>query len=174
MKQKRIFIAVASKTGTTMRCATRLAGLLSDHSVEVCDLTREQPSPAGYDLVIVGGSIRLGRLHPAARRYMRSNQALLQNMQAAYYICNCFVEQKEALFQSNVPAGLLEKAVCTDSFGGELDLDRQKGLDKLVAKMAVKSLDGHAVREICTHSIEAFATAIQKAESPCLPEAQVG
>ena len=79
MKQKRIFIAVASKTGTTMRCAIRLAGLLSDHSVEVCDLTREQPSPAGYDLVIVGGSIRLGRLHPAARRYIRSHQALLQN-----------------------------------------------------------------------------------------------
>ncbi len=162
MDQKRILIAVASKTGTTRKCAALLADRLPNGWAEVCNLERERPSPADYDLVVVGGSVRMGRLHKAARQYLNFNQMLLQAMPAAYFLCNCFVEQKEAILQNNIPAALLSTAICADSFGGVMELAAQRGIDRLIAGMAAKTLDAHAAGGICLEAIDDFAAALIK------------
>ena len=160
---KRILIAAASKTGTALQCAALLAGCLPDGLAEICDLTRNRPSPADYDLAVVGGSVRMGALHKAARQYLRSYRSLLQNMPAAYFICNCFVEQKETILKNNFPDALLQTAVCADSFGGVMDLSVQKGMDRLIAGMAARTLDSNAAAGIRKDSIDAFADALMRA-----------
>ena len=80
MTQKRIRIAAASTTGTTRQCAALLADRLPNGWAEVCDLERERPSPDGYDLAVVGGSVRMGRLHKAARQYLNTNRILSSAM----------------------------------------------------------------------------------------------
>ena len=162
MDHKRILIAAASKTGTARRCAALLADRLPNGWAEVCNLEQKQPSPADYDLVVVGGSVRMGRLHKAARQYLRSNQMVLQAMPAAYFVCNCFVEQTQAILQNNIPSVLLRAAICADSFGGVMELDAQRGIDRVIAGMAAKTLDAHAAGGICQKAIDDFAAVLIK------------
>ncbi len=63
---KSVLIAYASVNGTARECAGKLAEQLTGPQVTLCDLAKETPDPQNYDLVIVGSSIRFGKLRPAA------------------------------------------------------------------------------------------------------------
>jgi menaquinone-dependent protoporphyrinogen oxidase len=74
----RILVVYASKHGSTREVAIAIGDRLYDdgHGVDVLD-AMDAPSPAGYDGVVVGGSIYMGRWHAAARRYLRRHGKLL-------------------------------------------------------------------------------------------------
>lgn len=150
-----ILIAYASKTGTTKECAERLAAQLPD--ALLCDLTRETRDPALFDTVIVGGSIRMGMLHRAAAGYLKTHEQALLSKRLGLFICNCFVDREAEMLKTAVPQGLLSHALCACSFGGRMDMSRQRGIDKLVCKMAAKSVSGGGAGDILPERIEQFA-----------------
>lgn len=153
----KILLAYASKTGTTEKCAKLLASYLGE--VHLVDLSKLTPNVESYDCVIVGGSIRAGMLHKAAKNYVKNNALALIKMPAAYFICTMAPsENAKEYVEKNIGAELLSAAICVDSFGGEMDMAKMKGLDRLVAKMANKAVDeGKSSIGIRTESIRAFA-----------------
>lgn len=130
-------IAFASKTGTTEKCARRLAGILDD--AKIVDLTKETPTITSYDLIVVGGSIRMGTLHKSAKEFIEANQDQLERKKIAFFICNGFLDQAAEALEKNIPSALRKKALAVASFGGELDVTKQKGMDKMMLKLASKS-----------------------------------
>ncbi|MDO4357757.1 MAG: flavodoxin domain-containing protein [Clostridia bacterium] len=132
-------IAYASKTGTARRCAEALAGRVE--GAALCDLTKEQPDPSGYDAVILGGSVRMGQIHNDLKKYAQGAQDVLKDKRLGLFITCGYDDLADTIIENNLPEALVSAAKVKMSFGGEMDLDKQKGFDRIICKMALKSIE---------------------------------
>lgn len=161
----KILIAYSTKTGTTAECSRLLAKELPRFEVDVSDLSVSKPNTADYDLIVIGGSIRMGKLDKRTYAFLQENREKLLKKKSAYFICNGFNEESENYFKKCFPAELIENAVLHDTFGGELKLDKQKGFDKIVVKMLLKvneENDEFTMPSILTEAICRFADKIKE------------
>lgn len=129
-------IVYASSTGTVEKCAKQLAELLPGAELHALE-KKGNPSPEGYDAVIVGGCIRGGGLAPFAQMYLEECEEMLLKKQLGLFICCGDDERADEYFAGNVSEELLNHAVVRMSFGGELDAERAKGI---IDRMLVKSM----------------------------------
>lgn len=130
----RILIAYAGKSGTAKKGAFLLASMLSRHDVTVADLENMHPVAGDFEYIVLGGSIRMGKAHKALRRYLADNAEAICSVPHTLFLCCGFAEQFENYLESTFDAALLESAEDAVYFGGELDVSRQRGLDKLLAR----------------------------------------
>ena len=130
-----ILIAYASKSGTTREAAEMLAKLLINHTATLADLEKTTPVPGDFDYIVIGGPIRMGKAHKALRRYLAANSATICEMPHTLFLCCGFAEQFENYLESTFDAALLESAEDAVYFGGELDVSKQRGFDKLLARI---------------------------------------
>lgn len=133
----KILVAYASGTGVTEKCARLLAEMLP--GAELCDLKKSLRDPGGYDMVIVGGSIRFGTLASHTRTYLEKCESILAAKRLGLFVCCCGEDDIDGVFARNVPEALLAHAVAHMSFGGELAVEHARGLEKLMLKMMLKS-----------------------------------
>lgn len=170
----RILIAYATKTGSTARCAELFAAALEKAGLPepvIADLSAGQPDPAAFDGIVVGGSIRAGRLHRRARAYLIRYAKTLAGKPFAFFLCNAADEQTETLIRENLPEPLLRNACCTASFGGNLELGRQTGFDRLIVRAILDSLakEGRQPPRIHEERIrpfaDTFAAAVRNADT---------
>ena len=69
----KILIAYSSVWGVSKSCAQMLADKLSDkHQVSLHSI-ENAPSPKGFDVAVIGGSVRMGRLSRPLRAYLNEN-----------------------------------------------------------------------------------------------------
>jgi len=153
-------ILYASKTGTTEKCAEILRDKIKDATIQ--DLSLKQIDPSPYDLIIIGGSIRMGQLHKEVRKYLKNYKDILLNKKVAYFICSIEIDKIEPYFEQ-IDKSLLNKAITYDSFGGELDLEKQSGLDKLVIKIISKQKE-QINTGILENRIDQFISKLMKDE----------
>jgi menaquinone-dependent protoporphyrinogen oxidase len=136
----KVIIAYAGKTGTTEKCAGLLGQKLP--GAVLADLNRETPNISNCDVIVVGGSIRAGQLHKKAKAFLQQNAGVLKTKKTAYFICCGTAENAQQFFEANFPKDLLADALTYECFGGEMDISRLHGMDKLVAKMVTKMTAG--------------------------------
>ena len=131
----KILIAYASKTGTAREMCTLLASLLPNHEVTLADLATAAPDPQAFDYIVLGAPVRMGKLHRAARTYLKEQSERIAARPHTLFLCCAFADQFENYAEMLYPAKLLESAEEILYFGGELDLSRQRGFDKLLVRM---------------------------------------
>lgn len=136
----KLLIAYASKSGCAREMATMLAEQLPRHEVTLCDLAKEQLDPAAFDYVVVGGSIRINKAHKALRRYLEKYTEALVKVPHTLFLCCAFAEYLDHYFGVAFSRELRESADRKVYFGGDLSLSRQKGLDKLLARLLRNSI----------------------------------
>ena len=158
-------IAYASKTGASEKCARMLAERIPDSTL--CDLCREKPDPNAYEQVIVGGGVRMGALHVDARQYLDGCKPVLLKKRLGLFLCAGFVEKAGEIFANNVDPELRAHAVACECFGGEIDMGKLRGFDRLITKMALRSFkdeDGQAAMpRLLPERVEAFAAKFAEA-----------
>jgi menaquinone-dependent protoporphyrinogen oxidase len=83
----KILLLYASHFGQTHAIADAIAAQLRsrDHEVELFDATADPPSPEGYDLVVLGSRIELGRHAGDIRNYMRTHLDALARRPTAFF-----------------------------------------------------------------------------------------
>lgn len=157
-------VCYASKTGTTKKATEMLKEQIGDATI--CDLEKDKVNLAEYDCVIIGGSIRMGQIHKAAKKFITENTSVLMEKKCAFFICNGFPEQAETILMQNIGQELLSHSICAASFGGEMDLSKQKGMDKFIAKAVVNSTKDNpqAAPKILPENIKQFAEAVNAAQ----------
>ena len=131
----KLLIAYASKSGTAKMAAEALAAALPNHTVTLADLAATQPDPAAFDYAVVGGSIRMGKAYKPLRRYLAAHGAALAAEPHSLFLCCAFADQLEHYAAITYPADLRESAEHFVYFGGELNVARQKGIDRLLTRM---------------------------------------
>lgn len=120
----RILVAYASKTGTAKKCAEQLTAKLENQQVNCVDLERESPDPANYDVVVLGSSVRFGKIRPALRRYLQKHGETLQKKPHGLFLCCGFGHDFEGYAKRQFHEGLRETAFAILNFGGFLKLEK--------------------------------------------------
>ena len=157
----KILIAYAGKTGTTEKCAGLLAQKLP--GATLCDLNVRQPDAGEYDLVVVGGSIRAGMMHRAAKRYVAGNLEKLKQCKTAFFVCSADPDRPREMLCRNLGEPMVDAAICTDSFGGEMDIEKQSWLWRQLMKAEQKKHPDAPKPHILPQRIDAFAQKLTEA-----------
>ena len=137
----KILIAYATKNGTTRECAEMLAGLLKNQDVTLARVGKggeDMPSLEGYDVVVFGSNIRMAKIDKALSEYLHKNTDMLLGRRCAYFLCCGFTDCFEDYLYKNIPERLIEHAETVACFGGSLDKNKAKGIDRLMIS-AVRS-----------------------------------
>ncbi len=136
----KIFIGYDSKTGTVLECAELLKKEFPLHEVTLCDLREEKPDFGGYDFMVIGASIRMGKFSKFTRTLLIERAEEIKRMPHALFLCCGVQEDADDYIKKNFPKELLDSAVIASCFGGELRPERCKGIEKLIIKIARKSM----------------------------------
>ena len=129
----KIAIVYTTKGGTTRECAELLARELSGHEIGIFQM-QDAPNLAEYDTVIVGFPIRMAKPCREARRYIKTNAAILAKKRAAYYMCCGFIDCVEDYAEKALPKALRDSVLTVTCLGGSLDPARFRGWDKFIVK----------------------------------------
>lgn len=130
----KILIGYYTKSGTTAKCAEMLRNQFHNHTTEVVDLSATQPNLGDYDTVLLGASIRIGRMDKRFRKYLKANETSLTSCRLGFFSCCGASELAPDIMRKDIPAALVECAAAIDAFGGELIVKTQKNL---IAKITV-------------------------------------
>lgn len=147
-------IVYTSKTGTTEKCANIVASKLTN--VKMVNLKNEEIDIKDYDLVLIGSPIRMGMIDKSIKKFITDNYNTLLQKKVAYFLCCGFNENWRQYYEQNISKDLLEKAVIYVTFGGEMSLEKQKGIDKFIVKMVAKNIDKNIQIKIIEDNIEEF------------------
>lgn len=147
-------IIYASKTGTTEKCAKELNNKLKDS--EMVNILNYNKNINKYDLIIIGTPIRMGMIDKRIKKFLNSNIEILKSKKVAYFICCGFNENFKKYYEQNIPNVLLDNAIIYDTFGGEMDIQKQKGFDKFIVKMVSKNIDKNKEIKVLYKNIDSF------------------
>ncbi len=130
----RVLIIYSTRGGVSRQCARMLGERLEGtFECTVCDINDTPPSPEGFDVVVIGGSIRMNKLNKKLKAYMQANAESLNKLHCAVFICCGFTESFEDYIHFQVPKCLIP-SLGFHCFGGELKPDKLHGLDKLIVR----------------------------------------
>jgi menaquinone-dependent protoporphyrinogen oxidase len=139
-------VVYASRCGSTVEVAQAVAEQLCRRgaAADVCAV-EDAREIAGYDAVVVGSAIRMGRWLPAAVQFVEQNRAALQQMPTAFFTVHMMnvddsEESRKARAEYVAPVHALLTPQYEAFFPGKMDLARLGFMDRLIAKM-VKSKD---------------------------------
>lgn len=142
MKINNTIIVYASRHGTTADYAKKLLKLL-DGNVDLCSLderANSMPDLLFYDTVVIGGSIHYGKNSKLIVSFVKDNMDFLRTRRLGLFVTSYFDGDKALEQLSNAyPKELLDKAIISDYFDGELLFPKMNFFEKLVAKAVLKA-----------------------------------
>ena len=167
----KILIVYSSAWGVSKQCAQMLADMLCDkHEVSVFSI-ENAPYPTGFDVAVVGGSVRMGRLNRQLRSYLKNNAEALSGMNTALFMCCGLSENFDDYVALQFPTSVIP-SLGIHYFGGELKPEKLKGFDRIAVKMMRSSILGNdfeapdpsisPLPEILPEAISRLAESIRK------------
>ncbi len=143
----KILIAYSSKSGTVRECAEKLAQKLSTNEVTLADLDTDTPDITGFDIAIIGGYVRMGKVSKKMKKFVADNIPVLAETMHAFFLCCGLPESTDYYLEKAIPRELLNTSISNMCFGGDLRIQKQKGLDKIIAKMILSSIKHNNIAE---------------------------
>lgn len=133
---KKILIVYASKTGSTATAAQLLCDRLTGRDVTLCTTDEANADPSAYDIVVIGGCIRYGKLYKPVREYLQKWDAVLAGKQTGYFLLCGFPDRIEEYYDRVLTEQQAARAFELACFGGEMVPAHAKNLwDKLILKI---------------------------------------
>lgn len=134
-------ILYASTYGYTQDCVQTLKDKLAGETA-IFNINKDTlPDLNDYDTVLIGGSIYMGQIQKKIKKYCLSNIDVLKNKNLGFFISCGAPENYDDYFKNAFPAALLEKALATQIFGGELRPDKMNFFHKFIMTNIAKASD---------------------------------
>lgn len=133
----KVLVIYTSRGGASESCVTLLKEKIKDScDVTLCDAreTDELPSPDGYDALVIGGSVRFGRIDKRLKVYLKTNADKINEKPSAFFFCCGLPSELEDYIDTQLPRKI-EFSLGVHCFGGELKPQKLKGMDKIIVKM---------------------------------------
>ena len=130
-------IIYSTKYGCTEKCAKTLSEKLTGE-VELVNTKKDSiPNLAEYNKIIIGGSIYIGKIQKEIKEFCEKNLDVLKNKTIALFVCCGFPEKLDLQF--SFPKELIETAVIKEVFGGELNKEKMKLIDRILTNFIEKA-----------------------------------
>lgn len=101
-------VLYASKYGCTADCVNHLKEKLQGEVTTANLKSLGRVDLQGFDWIVIGGPIYMGKLHKAVKGFCEGSLEALQGQSLALFLCCTTPEQADAFFKSNFPPALLE------------------------------------------------------------------
>lgn len=114
-------------------------------------------SVEGYDNIILGGSIYIGKIQKKLTSFINTNLPLLLEKKIGLFICAAEKDEvlKEKELITAFPPAIFDHAIAKEVFGFELDMDKLNFFEKLIMSK-VKGLKT-SIYELSEEKIYEFA-----------------
>lgn len=132
-------IAYSTTLGCTEQCASKLKEDIGE-GVEMARISsRRRYNLSKYDTIIVGGSIHEGMIQRSVNKFCESNLEVLMQKQVGLFVCCMDPEanEKELIAQA-FPDVLIDHALASGFFGGELNIKKMNLLQKIMTRKAAR------------------------------------
>jgi menaquinone-dependent protoporphyrinogen oxidase len=156
----KVFLAYASRYGTTEKCARLLSDILVEKRNEVSLVnlkTDANKNPDGYDLIIIGGSFVAFRMNAFVKKFIKKNMDILMRKKIAVFMCGADDKWEEEI-KKGFPEEILDKAIAKNYFGFEMNWDKMNLIVRNMMQKAYKSTE--PVSNIKIDNINKFADEI--------------
>ena len=145
----KILILYSTHGGASKKCAEMLAEKLNDRcDVTLCNAREAEELPVldEYDVAVIGGPIRFGRIDKVLRAYLKANAEKISEKSSAFFFCCGFPSELEDYVDTQLPKEI-SFSLGVHCFGGELKPEKLKGMDKLVVKMVRSHINSQDFEE---------------------------
>ena len=150
-------IIYMSKHGATSSVATKIANSITDGEVQIFSLAQNRnPDIAGFDRILIGGSIHAGMMQKRVKDFCLKNMNLLLQKELGLFLCGMMKDQQESQYLSSFSEELRKHARAYSLPGGEFSFDKMNFFEKAI----VKKVSGinESVSEIDDESVKNFAS----------------
>ncbi len=132
-------IAYSSTLGCTEQCASKLKEDLGE-GVELIRISRRSKiSLEPYETIIIGGSIHAGLIQRSVYKFCENNLEALLHKQVGLFVCCMDPDANEKeLIASAFPEKLVDHALASGFFGGELNIKKMNLLQKIMTRKAAR------------------------------------
>jgi len=156
-------IVYSTKHGSAEKAANILKTKLKGE-VHIVNVTLKPAGELeGYDNVIIGGSIYIGKIQKKLSNFIDTNLPLLLEKKIGLFICAGEKDEvlKEKELVSSFPPSLFKHAIVKEVFGFEIDMDKLNFFEKFIMSK-VKGVKT-SVHELSEEKIHTFSDNINKA-----------
>ena len=136
----KILIAYDSGKGTVKTAVERMMLPLENFDVTAVSLGEDTPDPANYDLIVVGGSVRFGKLRAKARKYLKDYESVLAHKPLGLFFCCGLTEEQDYYAEKLFPKSLQDAAFHIAFCGGSLNGEGLAFFDRMIVKSMRSSL----------------------------------
>ena len=132
-------IAYSTTLGCTEQCASKLKDDLGN-GVEMIRISRRKRfNLQQYDTIIVGGSIHEGMIQRSVYKFCENNLDILMQKQVGLFVCCMDPDANEQeLIDRAFPETLVNHALSSGFFGGELNIKKMNLLQKIMTRKAAR------------------------------------
>jgi menaquinone-dependent protoporphyrinogen oxidase len=153
-------IAYSTTLGCTEQCASKLKDDLGEGVDMVRISRRRRYNLQQYEYIIIGGSIHEGMIQRSVYKFCESYLNVLLNKQVGLFVCCMDPDANEKeLIDRAFPPRLVEHALASGFFGGELNIKKMNLLQKIMTRKAARL---QKEPDIDFQSILQFARAIHE------------
>jgi len=152
-------IIYASKYGCTEDCAKYLKSKMQGETMLV-DINKQakQIELGGFDTVIIGGSVYVGKVAKKLRAFCQGNLDGLSDKRLGIFFCCGRPQEMDEVLAANFPAGLVKAAMIIKSFGSEARLAKMTFFDKTILNAVTKG--DYSSFKISNDSMDEFIKAL--------------
>lgn len=159
-------IIYSSKTGTTKKCAALIAANIGADSCDIFEISENLPDISDYECVVIGSYVRMGVIDKRISSYLQKNKEELFKTKLGIFICSCLADKISDAITKNFSEEIMDNALIIDSFGGEIPLNKVKGMDKIIINSIIKisktDPDFKIFEKIIPESITNFASVLKE------------
>jgi len=113
-------VIYATRSGTAEKCSEKLSEMLAGESAIINIKKVSSPDLSGYDAVIVGSSIRIGKVQKEISEFVQKNLETLKEKRLGVFLCMGAGEENFSEYLSrNFPKEFLDKCKAKGFFGGD-------------------------------------------------------
>lgn len=137
-------IVYATKYGCTKKCAEILKSFL-DGEVEILSAKSYKIDLTQYDVILIGGSVYMGKIRKEIIQFYKSNKKQLMNKKLGVFVCCYTPNGTEGFLETICPNEILEHAFYVTCVGGEMNYEKMNYLYRKMFQLLKKIDDFNKV-----------------------------
>jgi menaquinone-dependent protoporphyrinogen oxidase len=135
----RTLIAYSTTLGCTEQCASKLKDDLGNDVEMVRISSRRRYNLRNHEIIIIGGSIHEGMIQRSVHKFCETNLDELLKKQVGLFVCCMDPDANEQeLIEKAFPDKLVQHALASGFFGGELNIKKMNLLQKIMTRKAAR------------------------------------